>query len=69
MDCDLFSKNGYFGGFIEYNHGFIVLFQYGALHVRPGYHEEYENHPERYKGRSMLVSSTISPCSKLTNLL
>ena len=35
----------------------VSVFQYGALHVRPGYHEEYENSPERYKGRSMLVST------------
>ena len=37
--------------------GILNVFQYGALHVRPGYHEEYENSPERYKGRSMLVST------------
>lgn len=32
---------------------------YDALHVRPGYHEEYENHPERYRGRNILFFDTI----------
>ena len=32
---------------------------YRALHVRLGYHEEYENHPERYRGRNILFFNTI----------
>ncbi|KAK2174892.1 hypothetical protein NP493_769g02005 [Ridgeia piscesae] len=32
---------------------------YNALHVRPGYHEEYESHYERYRGRTILFFDTI----------
>ena len=32
---------------------------YRALHVRPGYPEEYERKAERYRGRTMLFFNTI----------
>ena len=32
---------------------------YRALHVRPGYHDEYEHKSERYRGRSVLFFNTI----------
>ncbi len=34
----------------------VACFQYHALHVRPGYHEECDNYPDRYRGRNILVS-------------
>ncbi|CAH1792557.1 unnamed protein product [Owenia fusiformis] len=32
---------------------------YRGLHVRPGYHDQYENFPERYRGRTILFFDTI----------
>lgn len=32
---------------------------YRGLHVRPGYHEQYENNPEHYRGRNITYFDTI----------
>ena len=37
-----------------------LLLQYRALHVRPNYHDEYQRHPERYVGRSIMVGVSSS---------
>ncbi|KAI1302325.1 F-box only protein 11 [Halotydeus destructor] len=45
----------------DYNNPWKESFKqlYRGVHVRPGYQEQYEKHPERYKGRNLVFFETI----------